>query len=184
MLTKADEGEGGVSQMLTIADGGGRGVHEPLILADVICEQPLMELHVCLDPPSKCIFIFQSPSPLIIQLLTHFPLFLSFPAQVCLQYHWGSPAPVPDKNLYRQKQYIGWNLFLFEYLLLSFSWDNHLITSLSLCFSSSWSALSFSASSAWVITSHVYSPYTIIVVIFSIVVIHKFSIIIFFPHYF
>ena len=28
--------------MLTIADGGGRGVQEPLILADVICEQPLM----------------------------------------------------------------------------------------------------------------------------------------------
>ena len=25
MLTKADEGGGGVSQMLTIADGGGRG---------------------------------------------------------------------------------------------------------------------------------------------------------------
>ena len=32
-------GGGGVSQMLTIADGG--GVQEPLILADVICEQPL-----------------------------------------------------------------------------------------------------------------------------------------------
>ena len=32
-----------------------------------------------------------------------------------------------------------------------------LLTSLSLCFSSSWSALSFSASSAWMITSHVYS---------------------------
>ena len=28
--------------MLTIADGGGRGVQEPLILADVICEQPLI----------------------------------------------------------------------------------------------------------------------------------------------
>ena len=27
--------------MLTIADGGGGGVQEPLILADVICEQPL-----------------------------------------------------------------------------------------------------------------------------------------------
>ena len=40
MLTKADEGGGGVSQMLTIADGG--GVQEPLILADVICEQPLI----------------------------------------------------------------------------------------------------------------------------------------------
>ena len=34
MLTKADEGGGGVSQMLTIAD-------EPPILADVICEQLL-----------------------------------------------------------------------------------------------------------------------------------------------
>ena len=34
----------GVSQMLTIADGGGRGVQEPLILADVICEQPLNTL--------------------------------------------------------------------------------------------------------------------------------------------
>ena len=33
---------GGVSQMLTIADGGGRGVQEPPILADVICEQPLI----------------------------------------------------------------------------------------------------------------------------------------------
>ena len=37
----------GVCQMLTIADGGvvhtegGRGVQESLILADVICEQPL-----------------------------------------------------------------------------------------------------------------------------------------------
>ena len=28
--------------MLTIADGGGRGVQEPMILADVICEQPLI----------------------------------------------------------------------------------------------------------------------------------------------
>ena len=27
--------------MLTIADGGGGGIQEPLILADVICEQPL-----------------------------------------------------------------------------------------------------------------------------------------------
>ena len=42
MLTKADEGGVGVSQMLIIADEGGRGVQEPLILADVICEQPLM----------------------------------------------------------------------------------------------------------------------------------------------
>ena len=39
MLTIADGG--GVSQMLTIADGGGGGVQEPLILANVICEQPL-----------------------------------------------------------------------------------------------------------------------------------------------
>ena len=39
MLTKADEGGEGVSQMLTIADRGGR-VYEPPILADVICEQP------------------------------------------------------------------------------------------------------------------------------------------------
>ena len=39
MLAK---GGGGVSQMLTIADeGGGGGGQEPLILADVICEQPL-----------------------------------------------------------------------------------------------------------------------------------------------
>ena len=28
--------------MLTIADGGGGVVQEPLILADVICEHPLM----------------------------------------------------------------------------------------------------------------------------------------------
>ena len=28
--------------MLTMADGGGRGVQEPPILADVICEQPLI----------------------------------------------------------------------------------------------------------------------------------------------
>ena len=41
MLTIADEGGGGVSQMLTIADEGGGGVYEPPILADVICEQPL-----------------------------------------------------------------------------------------------------------------------------------------------
>ena len=34
----------GVSQMLTIDDGGGRGVQEPLVLADVICEQPLSGL--------------------------------------------------------------------------------------------------------------------------------------------
>ena len=40
MLTNADEGGGGVSQMLTIADRG--GVQEPLILAEVICEQPLI----------------------------------------------------------------------------------------------------------------------------------------------
>ena len=41
MLTKADEGGEGVSQMLTIAllTGGGGG-YEPPILADVICEQP------------------------------------------------------------------------------------------------------------------------------------------------
>ena len=39
MLTKADEGGKGVSEMLTIADGG--GIQEALILADVICEQPL-----------------------------------------------------------------------------------------------------------------------------------------------
>ena len=47
MLTKADEGGGGVSQMLTIADEGGKGVREPLILADVICEQPPM--HILFD---------------------------------------------------------------------------------------------------------------------------------------
>ena len=46
MLTKADEGEGGVSQMLTIADGGGRGVHEPLILAEIICEEPLNAVRI------------------------------------------------------------------------------------------------------------------------------------------
>ena len=44
MLTKADEGGRGVSQILTIADVGGMGGpgKEPLILADVICEQPLI----------------------------------------------------------------------------------------------------------------------------------------------
>ena len=31
--------------MLTIADAGGRGFQETLILADVICEQPLIYLH-------------------------------------------------------------------------------------------------------------------------------------------
>ena len=41
MLTKADEGGGGVSQKLTIADIAGGEVYEPHILADVICEQPL-----------------------------------------------------------------------------------------------------------------------------------------------
>ena len=30
--------------MLTIADEEGRGVQEPLILADVICEQPLKDI--------------------------------------------------------------------------------------------------------------------------------------------
>ena len=45
MLTKADEGGRGgnrvtVTQMLT--EGGRGGVQEPLILADVICEQPLI----------------------------------------------------------------------------------------------------------------------------------------------
>ena len=52
MLTKADEGggrEGGVRQMLTIADKGGGGVQEPLILAGVICEQPLI-LNLCYSP--------------------------------------------------------------------------------------------------------------------------------------
>ena len=40
----ADEGwRGGVSQKLTIADEGGEGVYEPPILADVICEQPLIK---------------------------------------------------------------------------------------------------------------------------------------------
>ena len=33
------------SQMLTIADGG--GVQEPLILADVICKQPLKWKDIC-----------------------------------------------------------------------------------------------------------------------------------------
>ena len=42
MLTKADEG--GRGGKLAIADGGGRGGQEPLILADVICEQPLIWL--------------------------------------------------------------------------------------------------------------------------------------------
>ena len=37
----------GVSQMLTIDDGGRRGVQEPLVLADVICEQPLIACHFC-----------------------------------------------------------------------------------------------------------------------------------------
>ena len=35
----------GVSQMLTIADEVGGWVHEPLILADVICEQPLISVY-------------------------------------------------------------------------------------------------------------------------------------------
>ena len=51
MLTKADEG--GVSQMLTIADGGGGGVQEPLILAEVICEQPLIAAtNTCIEASS------------------------------------------------------------------------------------------------------------------------------------
>ena len=40
ILRQPPEGGGGVSQKLTIADGG--GIQEPLVLADVICEQPLM----------------------------------------------------------------------------------------------------------------------------------------------
>ena len=32
--------------MLTKADEGGRGVYEPPILADVICEQPLMSMMI------------------------------------------------------------------------------------------------------------------------------------------
>ena len=54
MLTKADEGGKGVSQMLIIVDEGGRGVSrkltnadEPPILADVICEQPLRLSYIC-----------------------------------------------------------------------------------------------------------------------------------------
>ena len=42
MLTMADEGRTGVGEMLTMADEGGRGVWAP-ILADIICEQPLMQ---------------------------------------------------------------------------------------------------------------------------------------------
>ena len=41
MLTKADEGGGGVRQLLTIADEGGRGRLKKTKLADVICGQPL-----------------------------------------------------------------------------------------------------------------------------------------------
>ena len=41
MLTKADEGGGGVRQKLTFADRG-EGVYEPPFLDDVICEQPLI----------------------------------------------------------------------------------------------------------------------------------------------
>ena len=33
-----------MSFVLTIADGRGRGVQESLILADVICEQPLIDV--------------------------------------------------------------------------------------------------------------------------------------------
>ena len=46
--------------MLTIADGGGRGVQEPLILADVICEQPLMEDvndHIVTPPPEPSLIV-------------------------------------------------------------------------------------------------------------------------------
>ena len=59
---KLTRGGGGVSQMLTIADEGGRGgqpkadhcwrgggVYEPPILADVICEQPLMQCNVSMN---------------------------------------------------------------------------------------------------------------------------------------
>ena len=42
MLTKADEGGGGVRQLLTIADEGGGGVWKSLKLADVIFGQPLL----------------------------------------------------------------------------------------------------------------------------------------------
>ena len=38
--------------MLTIADGG--GVQEPLILADVICEQPLNIFHLVVLGGSHC----------------------------------------------------------------------------------------------------------------------------------
>ena len=41
ILRQPPEGGGGVSQILTIAIADGGGVQEPLILADVICEQPL-----------------------------------------------------------------------------------------------------------------------------------------------
>ena len=41
MLTKDDEGVGGVSQKVTKDDEGGGGVWKPPKLADIICEQPL-----------------------------------------------------------------------------------------------------------------------------------------------
>ena len=41
MLIIGRLGFGGVSQMLTIDDEGGGEVQEPLILADLICQQPL-----------------------------------------------------------------------------------------------------------------------------------------------
>ena len=43
MLTMADKGGRGVGEMLTMADKGGRGVWTPSFLADIICEQPLIQ---------------------------------------------------------------------------------------------------------------------------------------------
>ena len=43
MMTRADEGGRGVGEMLTLADKEGRGVWTPSFLADIICEQPLIE---------------------------------------------------------------------------------------------------------------------------------------------
>ena len=39
---KLTKGGGGVGELLTMADKGGRGVWTPPLLADIICEEPLI----------------------------------------------------------------------------------------------------------------------------------------------
>ena len=72
--------------MLTIADGGGRGVQEPLILADVICEQPLIVIAFAIGPhvPNSyaVVTLFDSGWFLWILMISHYKSMVDCPKLV------------------------------------------------------------------------------------------------------